>query len=91
MRLLTKRITSVGEFGLRGEEAAYLQVGFVLTLQNAQQRELVVAVLGVALLGLLGAAPSTGGREARQYRRAKAKRKTRAGMMIVTSRTRRRR
>jgi signal transduction histidine kinase len=59
IRLLTKRITGLGEFGVPGDEAAYLQVGFVLTLQNAQQHELVMAVLGVALLGLLGAAVVT--------------------------------
>jgi signal transduction histidine kinase len=59
VRLLTTRITDMGEDGVPGDRPAFLQVGFVLTLQNEQERQLFLAVLGVALLGLAGAAVVT--------------------------------
>ena len=56
VRLLTTPVIDLSEYGISGDRLAYLQVGFVLTLQNAQQRELLGAVLVIGLLGLAGAA-----------------------------------
>ena len=56
VRLLTTRAKTVGEDGAPSNRVVYLQAGFVMTLQKGQERQLFLAVLGVALFGLLGAA-----------------------------------
>jgi len=55
VRLLTVPVPSAGEAGT-SNPAGYVQAGFVMTLHDQQVASLVSAIIGAALLGLIGAA-----------------------------------